>query len=142
MPIRILRLLQCVAVLAATAGTAACDNPAGPSGAGATTVAGTWFGSAVLGNGFSARMTLQQSGTTVNGTMSIAGQYVDRPLTGTYASNGRALAWSVNDGCERWSGQLTLDAAGSRLSGTLMRDGRGCVPQIPDASGTLTFDKQ
>jgi hypothetical protein len=128
------------------AGAVACDGPTGPSGGGAPeptpTLAGTWFGSALLPNGFSARMTLQQSGASVNGTMTISGQYVDQPLTGTYASGTRALSWSVTDGCERWSGALTLSTDGRRLSGTLARDGRGCVPPVRDASGTLTFDKQ
>jgi hypothetical protein len=129
-------------VVAALAVAAGCsNNPAGPSGGG-TTVAGTWSGSALLPNGFSTRMTLQQTNTAVTGTMTLSGSYVDQLLTGTYAPSTRTFNWSVNDGCERWSGQLTLDAAGSRLSGTIAMDGRGCVPQIADASGTLTFDKQ
>jgi hypothetical protein len=142
MATRTVRLLQGVAAVAMLAGAMGCsDNPAGPSGGGAT-VAGTWFGTANFPNGFGARMTLQQNSNAVTGIMTLSGTYVDQPLTGTYAPGTRTFNWAVNDGCERWSGQLTLDAAGSRLTGTIALDGRGCVPQVVDESGTLTIDKQ
>jgi hypothetical protein len=120
---------------------AGCGSPAGPSDT-VGAMAGSWGGTALLPAARGAGMTLQQTGSAVTGTMSLGGVFLDRPLTGTYASSTRTFTWSVGFNCETWTGQMMLEGAGGSLAGTIRRDGRGCVPPVSDVNGTLSLDRR
>jgi hypothetical protein len=121
-------------------GTAGCDNPSGPSEP-PSPLAGGWSGSVFQRYGSS--MQLRQAGGSIGGTWSFGAAGIrDRAVTGTYLAGTRSFQWSAPNGCERWSGVLTLDAAGRQLNGTVSLDGRGCVPQVRDDSGPMVLDKQ
>ena len=120
---------------------AGCDNPSGPS-QNAVALAGTWQGSALLPNGFSATMNLQQNGSAVSGTLRIAGVMGETPLTGTFTTSTRIMSWQVNDGCEIWTGTLTVASGSREMDGPLQINRTGCVPAQNSGSGTLRLDKQ
>jgi hypothetical protein len=122
-----------VALLALVAVGTACSDTTGPESG----VAGDWLGTAVLPNGFTTSMSLTQSGSNVSGSMSVAGSFRDRPLTGT-VEQGR-LAWTVLDGCEVWAGTLAL--AGDAMSGPVLVDMTGCSAGS-NASGTISLTRQ
>jgi hypothetical protein len=123
-----------VALLALLAlGTACSDDSTGPDSG----VAGTWVGTAVLPNGFTTTMSLTQNGSNVSGIMSVSGSFRERPLTGSMESD--RLAWTVLDGCEVWTGTLTL--AGDTMSGPVLVDMSGCSGGS-NASGTISLARR
>ncbi len=120
------------AILALSLAACGSDGPNEP-------FTGSWSGVASFGSGFSASMTLTQSGVNVTGTMRLAGGFIDRPLTGTV--NGRAMTWAVPDGCEIWGGVATLNDDGSQMTGPIQQNLSQC-PSGTGASGTLRLDRQ
>lgn len=118
-------------VLALLAAASGCDT----STPDAPDVAGRWTGSAVLPNGFTASASLSQADETVGGTLRISGVFSETDLSGEIDALGR-LAWTLQSGCERWSGILTLDASGDRMEGSINLDAGSC-PDTRGASGTL-----
>jgi hypothetical protein len=126
-----------VSVAIALLGVAGCGGPSSMD-----VLTGAWRGVASLPNGVTTNVTLQQNGDQVSGTMSITGALNNQPLSGVYSSSTRKLTWSVPFNCEMWTGELTLDATGRKLEGSIGRNGSGCVPPVSNANGTLTLDKQ
>jgi len=127
------------AVLLVAAG---CSSPASPSGSGSSlAVNGSWTGTALLPNAYTATMTLQQTGTAVTGTLRIFGVTPALPITGTVASGNRTFTWQMNDGCEVWSGTLTVASGNSDMNGPLTINRTGCVPARSSGAGTLSMDK-
>ena len=118
-------------------GVSACDDSTGPEGA---NVSGDWSGVASFASGFTARMNLTQTGTAVTGTMTVAGGFIDAPVTGTVEPDGRRLAWAVLDGCEAWGGTLDLDGTGESMEGPILIDYTGCASGT-NTSGTLRLSR-
>jgi hypothetical protein len=116
-------------------------NPAGPSEP-SLEVAGRRVGTAILPNGYSATLNLEQSGSAVSGTMRIAGVMGETPITGNVASGDRTLAWKVSYGCEVWTGTLNIDGSVQQMSGPLEIDRTGCQPAQRNGSGTLSVDRR
>lgn len=126
---------------AALLAAASCSNPVGPSG-NSTSVAGSWSGTALLPNGYGAYLTLQQTGTTVTGTMKVTGVFKEMPITGAVDSSTRTFTWKVSQGCELWSGTLTIAANDRDMNGPLSIDGSGCVPQVANSVGKISLTRQ
>lgn len=134
------RLLPALGAALLTAAGCSDSNPGGPSSA--LAVSGSWSGSALLPNGFTATLTLQQTGTSVTGTMRIAGVMGESPITGTVAPGNRTFTWQVNYNCEIWSGVLTVASNNREMDGPLSINRSGCVPAQSSSSGTLSLDKR
>lgn len=101
---------------------------------------GSWTGTITLPNGYTTSMNLSQTSTNVSGTMTIAGSFVNRNVTGTVDGDTRGFAWAVLKDCEVWGGVLTVDAEGSSMEGPVLVDRSGCVGQS-NVSGTLRLSK-
>ena len=127
--------LRFVLFLALLAGTSGCDLTASDT----PDLAGLWTGSALLPNGFSASADLSQSGTTVGGTLRISGVFNPTDFSGDIDDLGR-LSWTLQSGCERWSGMLSLDESEDRMEGSINLDAGSC-PDTRGASGTLRLER-
>lgn len=120
--------------------SAACGS-AGTSPDSRLSVAGGWLGVAVLPNGRTTSLDLQQIGDGITGTMSVSGAFIKRPVTGQVNATRRSVAWAVANGCELWGGALTLSQDGSQMSGTVVIDRGGCRPVVSNGSGTLSLNR-
>lgn len=120
---------------------AACSD----SGPNRLSVAGTWTGSAQFGGtqGVSMTFTLSQSGDAISGTVRATGAlpFAGVPVAGEVDTNGRTVTWLAVDGCETWGGVLTVDAAGTAMSGGILVDRSGCSSGS-NSGGTLTLTRQ
>lgn len=124
------------ALLVASVGACGSDG----TGPGGVQVSGTWQGTTQLATAYSTTLTLQQSGNTIGGTIVIAG-LLDRPFVGTLPSGTRAINWTAVDGCEEWSGTLTVDSGGSQMTGPVLNDLSNC-PAGSDSNGTISLTRQ
>ena len=131
------RLLAIAATLALTTVAACSDDSTGVEG---PDVSGSWSGVASFASGFSASMSINQTGTAVSGTMTVAGGFINAPVTGTVDPTGRRLAWAVLDGCEAWAGTLDIDGAATSMEGPILIDRSGCSSGS-NTSGVLRLDK-
>ena len=127
--------LRFALLLALLAGTSGCDLTASDT----PDLAGSWVGSALLPNGFTASATLSQAGATVGGTLRISGVFAPTDLSGDIDDLGR-LSWTLQSGCERWSGTLSIDEAEDRMEGSINLDAGSC-PDTRGASGTLRLER-
>ena len=102
---------------------------------------GEWSGIASFGASFTSSMDLVQKGSSVTGTMSMSGNFIDKPLTGQVDGSGR-MTWTVNisSKCQEWSGILEIQAS-SELEGPIDSDQTSCNDDRP-ASGTLKLSKK
>jgi hypothetical protein len=119
----------------------ACSSSTSPTPS-QVSVAGTWYGTALLPNAYDASTTLQQTGTSVSGSMRITGVGNSLAFTGTLPAGSQTLSWRFNRDCEVWTGDLLVDSTARHMEGALHYDTSGCVPAKNSGSGTLSLDKQ
>jgi hypothetical protein len=138
---RTLRFSTLCGGMALAVAAAACgDEGTGPGDA--VTVAGQWRGTALLPNGRTTTMTLQQTGSAISGQMSVAGAFVGGSVTGQVNSANRTFTWVVGRGCEAWGGVLNVDPAGRQMSGALLIDRSACQPAQANGTGTLSMTRE
>ena len=114
-----------------------CSDQTGLEG---LVLTGTWTGTVTLPNGYTTSMNLSQTSTNVSGTMTIAGSFVNRNVTGTVDADTRGFAWAVLKDCEVWGGVLTVSGDGSSMEGPVLLDRTGCVGQS-NVSGMLRLTR-
>lgn len=133
MPYAVRPAMGLVAVLAFAA------SGCGGTGIDAIELAGTWTGTALLPNAYTTTLQLTQSGSTIGGTISIAG-VLNQPLAATLNDAARTLDWTAYDGCEEWSGTFTVASDGASMSGPVLNDLTGC-PSGSNSSGTISVSR-
>ena len=135
---RLIGFLGLAAALVATG----CSDVGGPDDQTnrAANVAGSWSGSTIFGsNGFTTSVSLQQRDRAVTGEMTIAGAFRDALLVGEIDEFSR-FNWSVNRGCEVWSGVMTIEANQVEMAGPVLVDGSRC-PVVTTESATMRLDR-
>ncbi len=114
------------------------NDPTAPS----LNIAGAWSGSASLPNTTSAGFTLQQTGSTISGTMRVSSAFPQGlTLTGTVDGSGRTFTWAVARGCEVWGGVLNIGAGNTQMNGAVVINRTGCQPAQSNGSGTVTVTR-
>lgn len=117
----------------------ACSSSTGPS---APNIKGTWAGS-VFKN--SVNLTIStESGGTVSGTIMVTGATTvgGDPFNGQLDSATRQLTWTMNVGCQAWSGTLDVSSNGSQMSGPASVDESTCNPPAALEQSTMSLNKQ
>lgn len=104
-------------------------------------LAGTWTGTALLPNAYATTLALTRSGNTVAGTIQITG-LLNQAFVGSLDESARTIEWTVFDGCEEWSGTLTVDSDATDMSGPVLNDLSSCSPPGTNSSGTISLTKQ
>ena len=129
-----------VALMAAlTLGAVACSDSTGPE-EGALNVSGSWSGTSLLPNGRSTQLSLIQNGTSISGTAKVSGAFpaAGLAINGEFQSSNRRVTWVALHDCEIWAVVLTVNSAGTEMSGAVQIDRSACVPAQSSGSGTMT----
>jgi hypothetical protein len=134
----VVAVMVVVAVLGCGSGTT--TEPTGLS------IAGNWSGVAQLSTAVTATMQLQQRGSTITGSMTVGGAFPQGlPLTGVVDASSLTFEWKVANGCEQWSGALTVAAGSEQMDGTAVILRSTCPPAqaaMGETDGTLALTKQ
>ena len=121
-----------------------CGNDDGMGPDSITDVSGSWQGISVFTRGVASSMNLQQVGSSVTGTIFIAGSALKTgtdPVDGEIDAFGRFVWTARPAGCTFYSGTLTLSSDGLELTGPITSDGLACSTS-GSSIGNMRLDKE